>query len=78
MKRIMQSELFMNSCSCVPYWSDVIIVQGFLYWTDWQTESLMRSDLSGHNLITLVGNLQSLMDVKVFHEPTPLAGEDRE
>ncbi|XP_065196274.1 low-density lipoprotein receptor-related protein 4-like [Sycon ciliatum] len=56
----------------LPHPFGITVYGGNIYWTDWQTESLQRSDLNGHNRETLFDNLPSLMDVKVFHTPPAL------
>uniref|UniRef100_A0AAY5EVI9 Low-density lipoprotein receptor-related protein 4 n=1 Tax=Electrophorus electricus TaxID=8005 RepID=A0AAY5EVI9_ELEEL len=40
-----------------------------IYWTDWQSKSIQSADkLSGLGRSTLVGNLENLMDIHMFHQ----------
>ncbi|XP_078669811.1 low-density lipoprotein receptor-related protein 4-like isoform X3 [Branchiostoma floridae x Branchiostoma belcheri] len=52
--------------SQVPHPFSLTVFDGYVYWTDWQTRSIMRADKeTGQNMETIQGNIEGLMDIQM-------------
>ncbi|KAL4225514.1 Low-density lipoprotein receptor-related protein 4 [Mactra antiquata] len=47
------------------------IFEDSMYWADWLTKKIIRSDKDGNNQITLQSNMVNVMDLTVFHRKRP-------
>lgn len=47
------------------------IYEDSMYWADWLTKEIIKSDRDGENQVTLQSNLGNVMDITVFHRNRP-------
>jgi len=58
--------------SNLPHPFGLTLHEDTIYWTDWETKKIqMANKVDGSNRRTLIGNLNNLMDIHMFHRQRP-------